>query len=55
MPTIGGVLQRALSGVPAPVTNRTHCVVWSDFDSQPQAALANGIRLDTNYYYYPGS
>ena len=40
--------------VPAPVTNRTHCVPWSDYDTQPQVALANGIRLDTNYYYYPG-
>ena len=34
-------------------TNRTHCVVWSDFDSQASTALANGIRFDTNYYYYP--
>jgi hypothetical protein len=34
-------------------TNRTHCVVWSDFDSQASVALANGIRFDTNYYYYP--
>jgi hypothetical protein len=35
------------------VTNRTHCVPWSDYDTQPQVALAHGIRLDTNYYYYP--
>jgi len=36
-------------------TNRTHCIVWSDFDTQPVVAAANGIRFDTNYYYYPGN
>jgi methionine-rich copper-binding protein CopC len=41
--------------LPAPVSNRFHCLVWSDWASQPKAELANGIRLDTNYYYYPGS
>ena len=39
--------------LPAPETNRTHCIAWSDYASQPQVALAHGIRLDTNYYYYP--
>jgi hypothetical protein len=37
----------------SPVTNRTHCIVWSDYVTQPQVELANGIRLDTNYYYWP--
>ena len=41
--------------LPAPRTNRTHCIPWSDYDTQPQVALAHGIRLDTNYYYWPGS
>jgi len=36
-------------------TNRTHCIVWSDYDTQPQVALANGIRFDTNYYYWPST
>jgi hypothetical protein len=40
-------------GVPRPQTVRTHCVSWSDYDSQPQVELKHGIRLDTNYYYYP--
>ncbi|MBN1529107.1 MAG: hypothetical protein JW895_08600 [Thermoleophilaceae bacterium] len=35
----------------APRTNRTHCVVWSDWASQPEAERAKGIRLDTNYYF----
>jgi hypothetical protein len=39
----------------APATNRTHCIAWSDWASEPIVALANGIRLDTNYYYWPGS
>jgi hypothetical protein len=47
---------RAVAGASLPaVTSRTHCIVWSDFDSQPLAESANGIRLDTNYYYWPGS
>ena len=36
-----------------PVTNRTHCIAWSDWASQPKVELDNGIRLDTNYYYWP--
>jgi hypothetical protein len=35
-------------------TSRTHCIAWSDYDTQPQVEAANGIRLDTNYYYWPG-
>ncbi|HEY5115552.1 MAG TPA: hypothetical protein VIJ00_08525, partial [Nakamurella sp.] len=38
------------------MTNRLHCIVWSDWASQPTVEGQNGIRLDTNYYYYwPGS
>lgn len=40
-------------GVPAPTTNRTHCIVWSDYATQPQVELNNGIRFDTSYYYWP--
>ncbi|HYY69817.1 MAG TPA: Ig-like domain-containing protein [Terriglobales bacterium] len=39
--------------VPAPQTSRTHCVSWSDYDSQPLVELKHGIRIDANYYYYP--
>jgi hypothetical protein len=45
----------AFPGISAPVTNRTHCIAWSDWASQPKVELSNGIRLDTNYYYWPGS
>jgi hypothetical protein len=47
--------QTAYPGLPAPVSNRTHCVIWSDWASQPKVELAHGIRFDTNYYYWPGS
>jgi WD40 repeat protein/methionine-rich copper-binding protein CopC len=39
----------------APVTNRTHCIAWSDWATHASVELANGIRLDTNYYYWPPS
>ena len=39
--------------LPQPRTGRTHCVTWSDYDTQPWVELANGIRLDTTYYWYP--
>ena len=37
----------------APTTNRTHCIAWSDWASQPKVELQDGIRLDANYYYWP--
>jgi hypothetical protein len=42
-------------GLPSPVTSRFHCIVYSDWASQPKTELRHGIRLDTNYYYWPGS
>jgi hypothetical protein len=50
-----GTFASRYPGIPAPVTNRTHCIVWSDYDTQPQVELANKIRLDETYYYYPGT
>lgn len=41
--------------LPAPVSNRLHCIAWSDWSSQASAERANGLRLDTNYYYWPAS
>ena len=37
----------------APATNRTHCIAWSDWATQPKVEKQQGIRLDTNYYYWP--
>lgn len=39
--------------LPAQQTHRVHCIAWSDWSTQPQVELDNGIRLDTNYYYWP--
>ena len=39
--------------LPSPVTNRVHCVPWSDYATMPVVELSHGIRLDTTYYYYP--
>ena len=44
-----------LPSVPSPGTSRLHCIVFSDWSSQPKVELANGIRMDDNYYYWPGS
>src|SRR5699024_5365405 len=48
-----GAFSTSFPGLPAPRTHRTHCIVWSDYTSQAEVALAKGIRLDTNYYYWP--
>ena len=45
--------QAKYASLPSPVTNRTHCISWSDWASQPKVELAHGIRFDTNYYYWP--
>jgi hypothetical protein len=41
------------TSLPLPVTNRTHCIAWSDYTTQPRVELNHGIRFDTNYYYWP--
>ena len=43
------------TSLPAPSTNRTHCVYWPDWTTAAKVQLARGIRLDANYYHYPGS
>jgi uncharacterized protein DUF4082/Big-like domain-containing protein/IPT/TIG domain-containing protein len=41
------------SSLPMPDSQRTHCIAWSDWVTQPRVELAHGLRLDTNYYYWP--
>jgi hypothetical protein len=45
--------KRKYPSLPAPVTNRTHCITWSDWSTQAEYEQKYGIRLDTNYYFYP--
>jgi hypothetical protein len=47
--------QAKYASLPSPVSNRTHCISWSDWASHPKTELAHGIRFDTNYYYWPPS
>jgi hypothetical protein len=50
-----GVFRNKYPSVAALATHRMHCVSWNDWATEPKVELAEGIRLDTNYYYYPGS
>ncbi|MCE9672031.1 DUF4082 domain-containing protein [Myxococcus stipitatus] len=43
----------AYPAIPEPTTNRTHCIAFSDWSTQPKVSRLHGIRLDTNYYYWP--
>ncbi len=46
--------QAKYTSVPPPVSSRTHCVYWPDWASNAKVELARGIRMDANYYHYPG-
>jgi Domain of unknown function (DUF4082)/Bacterial Ig domain len=39
--------------LPRPTTNRNHCVSWTGWTTTAEVEVQNGIRLDTNYYYWP--
>ena len=43
--------QAAYPSIPAWDGNRNHCVIWSDWLSNAQCEVLNGIRLDNTYYY----
>jgi hypothetical protein len=48
-----GQFRSNFPSAPAVATHRMHCLTWSDWATQPQIELQNGIRLDTSYYYWP--
>ncbi|WP_292456262.1 DUF4082 domain-containing protein, partial [Methylibium sp.] len=37
------------------LTQRHHCIVWSDWSSGAQVQRSHGMRLDTSYSYWPAS
>lgn len=39
---------------PDQVANRIHCVAWSDYVSAARIGQSFGLRLDLDYYYWPG-
>ena len=43
------------TSIPAPITQRHHCIAWSDWVTGAKVQLTNGIRLDTSYYFWPPS
>jgi hypothetical protein len=43
------------TNLPAQKTNRTHCIAWSDWATQPKVEFNHGVRLDETYYYWPAS
>ena len=47
--------QAKYTSVTPPVSSRTHCVFWPDWTTNAKVELANGIRMDANYYHYPGA
>ncbi len=50
-----GELATNFPGLTTPGTNRTHCMVWSDWATMAKVSAEKGIRLDVNYYYWPDS
>ena len=42
---LAAVRATARRASPAPATNRTHCIAWSDWADQPKVELEHGIRL----------
>ena len=39
--------------IPAPITQRHHCIAWSDWVTGAKTELKYGMRLDTSYYFWP--
>ena len=41
------------ASLPPTVTQRHHCIVWSDWTSGAEVEFSHGMRLDTTYYFWP--
>jgi hypothetical protein len=41
--------------LPQQDSERTHCIAWSGWAYQAEVKEQKGIRLDTNYYYWPSA
>jgi hypothetical protein len=39
--------------IPPPITQRHHCIAWSDWVTGAKTELQHGIRLDVSYYFWP--
>jgi hypothetical protein len=38
-----------------PITHRAHCIAWSGYTTMAEVEAEHGIRMDLNYYYWPGA
>ena len=47
--------QSSYPSVPAPVSSRIHCVFWPGWTTSARVERDHGMRIDANYYHYPGS
>ena len=45
--------QSKFASLPPSVTQRHHCIVWSDWTSGAEVEFNHGMRLDTTYYFWP--
>ena len=43
----------AWPSVPAPSTQRHHCIAWSDWVTGAKVQLNHDVRYDTSYYFWP--
>ncbi|MBP8283328.1 MAG: Ig-like domain-containing protein, partial [Chromatiaceae bacterium] len=43
----------AYLSIPAPITQRHHCIAWSDWITGAKTQFNYGMRLDTSYYFWP--
>ena len=43
----------AYPSIPPPITERHHCIAWSDWAQGAKTQLQNNMRLDTSYYFWP--
>jgi hypothetical protein len=48
-----GAFAAQFPSLPGMDSHRTHCIAWSDWASAAEVELAHGVRLDTNYYFWP--
>jgi hypothetical protein len=49
-----GQFKSKYTSVTPQVSSRTHCVYWPDWAANARVEVARGIRLDGNYYHFPG-
>lgn len=49
-----GDFRKKYPGLPPQTGNRLHCIAWSQWSTQARIERSWGMRIDMNYYYWPG-